>query len=183
MPIDRSAPRRAALGELPRAIAIPRSLAACLNGALQAEQQAIEVNRDDLGGVRRSKRARIREPAGAEVPAALGGGANVPIELCWLPAARPCQRRILPVRLVPRCIPIVPIATQNRAVLERDGPAVAAARCQARGAVHPEGIFLLELRQVRFKRLRRLACGQKRDQLEEKRRQCWADSVAKVTMR
>ena len=79
--IDGRSPRCCAASKLPGAGLICLALAAVVNCILKPEQQAVEIDRHDFGGVDRGPRARVGEPARAEVPAAFGGGANIAVQL------------------------------------------------------------------------------------------------------
>jgi len=79
--LDRDATRGGAAEVIFGAIGIARPFATGADCALQAEQQTVEVDRNDLGCVNCRERCRIREPSRAKIPAALGSGANLAIGL------------------------------------------------------------------------------------------------------
>src|SRR5208282_4468779 len=79
--IDCGASGGGAPGVIFSAIMIACPFATGADRILQAEQQSVEVDRNDFGRVDRDKRSRISEPARAEIPPALGAGANLPVGL------------------------------------------------------------------------------------------------------
>ena len=161
---------------------VPGALAAGDDRALEAEQETVEVDRDDLGGVDRRHGARVREPAGAEVPAALGGGADVAEHLAARAPARARELGVLAVGLIAGRVAIVPVAIEDRAVGHRDHTAVRRARLERRGAFHPERVLAAQLRQVARQRLGRIG-GQQPHHGEEKRRLRAAEIVSPGAVR
>src|SRR5690606_11727100 len=74
---DRASTCIGILAVLVRARLVAAGLAAPRDRPFQPVEQAVEVGRHDVGGPDRRERLPVGEPAGAEIPAALGGRANV----------------------------------------------------------------------------------------------------------
>ncbi len=74
-------PRGGSVFKLERAGLVAAALAAGAYGILQAEQQAVEIDGHDFGGVHGRARLPVGEPARAEVPAALRRGADIAKQL------------------------------------------------------------------------------------------------------
>ena len=112
----------------------------------------------------------VREPARAEIPAAFGRCANIPEHLRGLPPTGAGEIDVLAIRLVAWSIAFVPIAVENRTVVERDHVMACGARAQPFGALHPECVLGLQLRQIAYERRRWIVVGEQSDHFEKKRR-------------
>src|SRR5437763_9916770 len=133
--------------ELPHAGLIDRALAGGTNGLLEAEQQAVEIDGNDLGGDDRGARVCVGEPARAEIPAAFRCRADVAVNLLRVAPAGARQLRVMPIRLVPRAVAVVPVAVEQRAVGKGHDAPVSRSGPQALRALHPEGVLAPELRE------------------------------------
>ena len=97
--VNRGAAGGGAAGKIFGAIAIAYPSATGADCALQAEQQTVQIDRNDLGCVDRSQRSQIREPSRAKIPSALGCGSDLPIDLSRLPLRRLRLRDVLAIRI------------------------------------------------------------------------------------
>src|SRR6185312_17269348 len=81
-------------------------------------------------------------------PAALGPRADVAINLAGRPRRSPGQLNVLGKGFIARLVARVPIAIEDRAVVERDRMGVRLARLKRVRALHPIGVFRLELLEI-----------------------------------
>ena len=116
------------------------------------------------------KRSRIGEPPRAEIPAALGAGANIAINLLGRPLRRRGQHDVLAIGFIARRVAVVPIAIEDRPVVESDRMAMRAARLELVRALHPERVFRLQFRQIAGEGRRRIRRRQEPDHFEKERR-------------
>ena len=85
--VDGCAARGGAPFELERTRLVSAAHAARVDGILQAEQQAVQIDRHDFRGIHRRPGMSVGEPARSEVPAAFRRGSNVAKQLrCGAPA-------------------------------------------------------------------------------------------------
>ena len=136
------------------ASAVPGCLAGAGEGFLQMEHQGIEIDRDNRGGANGGELLRIIHPAGAEIPAGGGGGAQVAIDLgCRTIRVAFGGFDVVKPGLGARGVVIVPVAVEQRAVRHPHRPFVGAAGGQRVRSGHPVAILLLQLRLVGFQYL------------------------------
>src|SRR3546814_14930767 len=87
-------------------------------------------------------------PARAEIPAAGGPGAQVAVDL----VRRSCRLLrgddVFAIRLLARRVAVIPVAIEQRAVVQPQTMAARLSETQFIGAFHPERIFLAALRQL-----------------------------------
>ncbi len=147
--VDRERPALRTRRERGRAGGLALHGAALGDGLLEFVQQAVQVDRDDRGRADGRQRRAVAEPARAEVPAALGGGAQVAPHL-GVRAARGLARRrdVLQPRFRARRVLRVPVAIQHGAVGQHDDMAAGLARRRGLGAAHPVRVLLAQGRQV-----------------------------------
>src|SRR6185312_1442249 len=80
---------------------MPRGAAAG-DRPLQAVEQAVEIDRHEIGRMYAGEVPAVRQPSGAEIPAALGCGADVAIDLRPGPARGARYQHIVAVGLIAR---------------------------------------------------------------------------------
>ncbi len=97
------------------------------NRLLESKQQAVKIDRNDLGGVDGFEGLAIGEPARAEVPAALGRRPNVAIQLLRSPAAALREPGVFAIGLIARRVGVVPVAVEHRAVRHGNDPTMGGA--------------------------------------------------------
>src|SRR5256884_463439 len=131
--------------ELPHAGLIDGALAGGANGLLEAEQQAVEIDGNYLGGDDRGARVCIGEPARAEIPAAFRRRADVAVNLLRVAPAGARQLGVMPIRFVPWAVAVVPVAVEQRAVGKSHHAPVRRTGSQAPRAFHPAGVLAPEL--------------------------------------
>src|SRR5262249_6603534 len=107
--VDGRAAPRATVGELARTGRVAGAFAALAEGAFEPEEQTVQVGRHDLGRVDGRERAPVGEPAGAEVPAALRRGADIPVQLARNALTGTGQLPVLAQRLLAWRVAIVPV--------------------------------------------------------------------------
>ncbi len=115
---------------------------------LELVEQRIEVDGQDAGGADGRQPVRIVQPARAEVPARFGTGAQVTINLVPRPATGAGGLDVFAIGLLARRIALVPVTVEHHAVGQADAAPVPLTGAQRIGTLHPEGIFLVQLRQV-----------------------------------
>ncbi len=115
------------------------------------EHQGIEIDRNNRGGANGGELLRIVHPAGAEIPAGSGGGAQVAIDLSGR-TIRVASGGFDVVKpgLGARGVVIVPVAVEQRAIGHPHRPFVDAAGSQRVRPCHPVAILFLQLRLVGF---------------------------------
>src|SRR5690606_29535893 len=86
------------------------------DGGFQVVQQAVEVHRHARGHVDRVQAHRVVQPAAREVPAALGAGAQLAVDLGGRAVGGGRGLAVLDVRLRARRVAVVPVAVEQAAV-------------------------------------------------------------------
>ena len=113
------------------------------------EEQAVEIDRHQSGGVDGCERLAIGEPARAEVPSAFGGSTEIAVDFRRRPVRRASRFDILPIGLLAWAVAVIPIAVQERAIVQPHDTAMRLAGLKRVGALHPEGILFAQSRQER----------------------------------
>ena len=118
--------------------------------ALQPPQQAVQIDRQQQRRRGTGEASGLRAaPAAAEIPAALGGGAQLSVDLRGRAAGLLAGRQhIVAQGFIARQIERVPIAVQQAAVRQPDKMGVCLAGGQAVLAGHPVRMLAKQLRQV-----------------------------------
>src|SRR5580698_6172888 len=127
--------------ELSTAGAIAGAFAAGTNRLLEAKEQTVQIHGRDLCGVDGTQRVRIAQPARAEIPAALGRRADVPVQLPGIAPAALGQAHILAPGFIAWRIDIVPIAIEDGAIRQPHHAAYRAGSLQRTLTSHPESVF------------------------------------------
>ncbi|MCW0417640.1 hypothetical protein NB689_003394 [Xanthomonas sacchari] len=118
-------------------------------GALQVVEQAVQVDRDDGGGADAGQGLAVAEPAAGIVPAALGAGAQVAVDLGGgAVLGLGGGAHVVQPGFRARRVAGVPIAVEQAAVGQPHHVRMRAARGQGLRAFHPVRVFLLQLRQI-----------------------------------
>ncbi len=90
----------------------------------------------------------VGEPTRAEVPTALRPRAQVTVDLLGRAAGPSRRLDVLAIGFVARRRAIVPVAIEERPVGKPDGVTGRRSGPEVRGAVHPVGVFGLELGKI-----------------------------------
>ena len=93
------------------------------------------------------------------------------------------QHHVLGKGFIARRIAVVPIAIEDRPVVERDRVAMRAARLEIVRALHPERVFGLEFRQIAGEGRRRIPRRQEPDHFKKERRMRTAEVVGARSVR
>ena len=81
------------------------------------EEQAVEIDRHQSGGVDGCERLAIGEPSRAEVPSAFGGSTEIAVNFRRRSVRRASRFDILPIGLLAWAVAVIPIAVQERAIV------------------------------------------------------------------
>ena len=150
---------------------------------LQRVEQTVQVHRHDLDGPDRLERAPVREPARAEIPAALSGRAQIPVHLRGWTTRLARGLDVLAVALLARCVPVVPVPIEERPVVQAHHAPVRAALRERGGTLHPEVVLARELRQVFPVHAVALARCDQVDHRREERRLRAAEIISAIAVR
>ena len=117
-------PRREYRAATAASPAPPRNAPQRRDRSLGVIQQAVEIDRHELGRLERAQVRRIAHPAAREIPPALRRGAHIPIERGSREPRGALRRARSPPGTTPASArPIVPVAVQQRALAQsNDAP-------------------------------------------------------------
>ena len=144
--------------------------------------QRVEIDRRDRGGANGRERLAVGEPAGAEVPSGLSPGPEIAVHLLGRTVRLGRRLDILAIGFVARRGAIVPVPIEENAVGQPDDVAEGGAGREARPAVHPIGVFGLELRQVSGEDRVAVPRGDQFDHQREERRLRAAQVIAAIAV-
>ncbi len=133
-----AAPFQRALRELRCLGGLGIDLVGARERLLERVQEAVEIDGDQLDRADRREIPAVGEPAGAEVPAALGRCAKIAVDLGRRAARLARRLDVVTKGLLARRVAIVPIAVEQRAVGKPHDAPMCDSRRERPGAFHPE---------------------------------------------
>ena len=147
--VDRRLALLRAIGVLLRQIALVVHLVAFRQGLLQMEQQAVQINRRQLGGADRRQVMCIGKPARTEIPARRRTGTQLAIEFSFIALRRFLRSgNIIHPGFSAWHVARIPVAVEQGAVCQLNYPLAGCARRDVIAVGHPVVILFLQLRQV-----------------------------------